>query len=118
VRRLVPALLAAALFAAACGGDDGGSSAETTTPQATTATTALAIQTQAPTTAPAVDEFDPEGTLRVAYSVGPTSWDPAKSSSSFDAPAMYLTYDRLVHLTPTPRPFPVWPRAGSSAKTA
>jgi peptide/nickel transport system substrate-binding protein len=38
--------------------------------------------------------------FRFAYSVGPTSFDPSKASSSFDNVALFLTYDRLVHLTP------------------
>ena len=100
MRRLLPALLAAALFAGACGGGDNGDDSGSDTTAAGATTTALAIQTAAPTTAPPVDEFDPEGTLRVAYSVGPVSFDPAKSSSSFDSPALFITYDRLVHLDP------------------
>ena len=35
------------------------------------------------------------------YSVGPSSFDPSKASSSFDNVALWITYDRLVHMSPT-----------------
>ena len=52
-------------------------------------------------TAPAGDEFDPEATLRYVYSIGTSSFDPSKASTSFDNVALFITYDRLVHLSPT-----------------
>lgn len=98
MRRLVPALLAASLFAAACGGGGGGEAADDTAP--------LEIGGSSTSAGAPQGEVDPNGTLRVSYSVGPTSFDPAKSSSSFDSVAMFLTYDRLVHLSPEAEPVP------------
>ncbi len=86
-----------AIVAAACGGggsDDSSGSTQTgetrvaqeiTTPSAGEGSTA---------------ETDPNATLRFSYQVAPTSWDPARMSSSFDTPTAFLIYDRLVHLTP------------------
>jgi peptide/nickel transport system substrate-binding protein len=118
VRRLAPALLcAAALLVAACGGDDGGGDdAASDTTAAAADTTQLAIQTVPQTTAGAEETtpeettpentVDRDATIRVSYSVGPVSFDPSKSSSSFDSPALFLTYDRLVHLDPNATPEP------------
>lgn len=65
---------------------------------------------QAVATVP-VTTIDPSGlnrsaTLKIGYSVGPTSWDPAKMSSSFDTPTAFLVYDRLIHLSPNAEPIP------------
>lgn len=82
----------------ACGGGGGEGASDTTTP--------LQIGGSGTTAAPSAGSFDPNGTLRVSYSVGPVSFDPAKSSSSFDSVSMFLTYDRLVHLDTQALPVP------------
>jgi peptide/nickel transport system substrate-binding protein len=63
------------------------------------------VATSPVTTVPA-DDLDRTATLRFSYQVGPTSWDPAKMSSSFDTPTAFLIYDRLVHLSPNAEPIP------------
>ena len=96
MRRILVASLTAALLAAACGGSDD---------DAQGGGDAIGITT-APATTEAAAEFDENATFRYAYSVGPTSFDPSKASSSFDNVALFLTYDRLVHLTPEAEPVP------------
>ena len=108
------------LVAAACGGDDDdvaeappeeSTAASGDTTAATGDTTAATGDTTAGSAAPGDTaaeggeptddrELDPNATFRFAYSVGPTSFDPSKASSSFDNVALFLTYDRLVHLSP------------------
>lgn len=109
MRRGLIVLGAVSLIVAACGGSDSGSADETTadTKVAQAVTTAAATtvaasgSSAAPTTTVAAGPtIDREGTLRFSYQVGPTSWDPAKMSSSFDTPTAFFAYDRLVHLTP------------------
>lgn len=113
MRRVVPALLcASALIIAACGGDD--SSGTPATQPATTegsgeapeTTDGPSLQPATTTTAPEgddpppADEIDRDATIRVSYSVGPTTFDPSLSASSFDAPSLFLTYDRVVLMDP------------------
>lgn len=115
MKKLLCALAAAGLLLAACGSDDGGSSTASTAAGVTTtaggsdATTGTSGSSRtgggdegATTTAaaPADDAFDTEATLRYVYSVGPTSFDPSKASSSFDNTSLWITYDRLVHMSP------------------
>lgn len=45
-------------------------------------------------------EANPSKVLRVAYTVGPSRFDPHRASSSFDNTSLFLTYDRLVHQSP------------------
>lgn len=97
MKRTLPALIvASALVLAACGGSDDGATATTAAPE----TTAPSFQTSTTEAATEVDEIDRDATIRVSYSVDPTSWDPSLSTSSFDSPAYSLTYDRIVHLSP------------------
>ncbi len=100
MRRRIALLAGLAIVAAACGGSDGGGSTETADTKV-----AQEITTTASTEAPKA-ELDPTATYRFAYQVGPTSWDPAKMSSSFDTPTAFLIYDRLVHLSPAAAPIP------------
>lgn len=115
-RRVIAAAVGLALVAAACGGDDSGGAATTAAttapaeagdddagdegedegPSLTVATTTTVAETDEP----ASNGIDRDATLRVSYSVGPTTFDPANSSSSFDAPSLFLTYDRVVHMDP------------------
>lgn len=97
MKRTLPALIiASALVLAACGGGDDTAPATTAAPE----TTAPTFQTSTTVAAAEVEEIDRDATIRVSYSVDPTSWDPAVSSSAFDGPAYFLTYDRVVHLSP------------------
>ncbi len=108
MRRGLIVLGAVSLLVASCGGSDSNSADDTTSDtkvaqQVTTAapvTTAAAAASAAPTTVAAGPVIDTNGTLRFSYQVGPTSWDPARMSSSFDTPTAFFAYDRLVHLTP------------------
>ncbi len=59
-----------------------------------------------PVTTISPDGLDRTATLKFSYQVGPTSWDPAKMSSSFDTPTAFTIYDRLVHLSPNAEPIP------------
>ena len=115
LKKLLCAFAAAGLILAACGSSDdsktttGGSDAAPTTAAGATETTAAGGTTGtagsgsgSTTMAPvADDQFDPEATLRYVYSVGPSSFDPSKASSSFDNVALWITYDRLVHMSAT-----------------
>jgi peptide/nickel transport system substrate-binding protein len=104
VNKTLPALIiASAVIIAACGGDDGTpATTPDTTPATTPATTAPQFQTNTHHDGSAVpaDDIDRDATIRVSYFVGPTSFDPAISSSSFDSPSYSLVYDRVVHLSP------------------
>lgn len=111
-RRVMAAAVGLALVAAACGGDDSGGAATTAAPDAPTETddgdetddgpslTVATTTTVVEDEEPAADGIDRDATIRVSYSVGPTTFDPANSASSFDAPSLFLTYDRVVHMDP------------------
>jgi peptide/nickel transport system substrate-binding protein len=86
------------LLGAACGGDDD-DEAEGTGATTTAAEEGAAEEGATNESAPA-GELDREATFRYAYSIGTSSFDPSKASSSFDNVALFLTYDRLVHLSP------------------
>ncbi len=43
---------------------------------------------------------DPDATLRFGYYLGPSRWDPARATSSFDNTSLAITYDRLIHQSP------------------
>ena len=49
----------------------------------------------------------PETTLRFGYSTGPTSFDPARSSSGGDRVFLLPLYDRLVRLNNSAEPVPM-----------
>lgn len=112
MRRSLVALVGASLVVAACG-DDSKSSEQTTAvtkvaQEVTTlaSTTTVAGSTAAPSTTAAAKPIDTNATLRFSYQVGPTSWDPARMSSSFDTPTAFFAYDRLVHLNTGADPIP------------
>ena len=90
MRRMLALGLCGTLLAAACGG--GGSDDDEGAGGGVQLTTTTASDAQV--------EFDETATMKYAYSVGPSSFDPSKASSSFDNVALFLTYDRLVHMTP------------------
>lgn len=114
--------LAAGLVVAACGSDSDSSSDETTAPSTpgsepggttapvdTGATASSATESSTATSEgetagssdlPAEGDYDTTATLRYAYSVGPSRFDPHLATSSFDNTSLYLTYDRLVHQAP------------------
>ena len=114
------AMVAFTLVTAACGGssDDGGAEpapagseavAETTGADTDdTATDDTTTGAQAPGQDTTVDdrEVDATGTLRVAYTVGPSRWDPHKATSSFDNTSLFITYDRLIHQSPAAEAVP------------
>ncbi|MFV0256871.1 MAG: ABC transporter substrate-binding protein [Acidimicrobiales bacterium] len=94
--------LSLAFVAAACGGGDD--------------TTADGDSTEAdngPAEAPRdaaesedTREVDPNGTLRISYTVGPSRFDPHKATSSYDNTSLFLTYDRLIHQSPSAEAVP------------
>lgn len=93
VRRTWTGLVLVALLAAACGGDDqtaepGGEPGVADNNDDGTGTT---------------DPNDSGATLRISYR-DPSRLDPHRSSSSFDNTAIFLTYDRLIHVTPDAEP--------------
>lgn len=109
-QRLVAFVTIAALgvAAAACGSDDtsggeqgptGSDTAETV--EGTTTDGSVGTSTVGDGTTGSGDEspgeFDKTATLRIAYTVGPSRFDPHRASSSFDNTSLFLTYDRLVH---------------------
>lgn len=77
-----------------------------TTWVAAAAAKAPAAIVTAPVTTVDPGGLDRTATLRIAYQVAPTSWDPAKMSSSFDTPTAFLIYDRLTHLSPNAEAIP------------
>ncbi|MFV0306333.1 MAG: ABC transporter substrate-binding protein [Desertimonas sp.] len=48
----------------------------------------------------------PSGTLRYSFYILPTSYDPHRSTNSYDFIGLALVYDRLIHLTPQGQPVP------------
>lgn len=77
-----------------------------TTWQAAAVVKAPQVVATAPVTTIDPSGLDRNATFKFSYQVGPTSWDPAKMSSSFDTPTAFLIYDRLVHLSPNAEPIP------------
>ena len=56
--------------------------------------------------APSADESDPDGTFRWAYFYEPSRFDPHRAANSGDGTALFLTYDRLIHLSAESEPIP------------
>ena len=98
MRRLIALGMCCGLLAAACGGSSDDDDTSSGGGGGVGLTTTTASETKA--------ELDETATLKYAYSVGPSSFDPSKASSSFDNVALFLTYDRLVHITPDAEPVP------------
>jgi peptide/nickel transport system substrate-binding protein len=88
LRSLVTALAAAALLTAGCApistGDQGGAAA--------------------PAAPVAPEDLDPEATLRFADAVGPSRFDPHRSTIGQDIRFFAPVYDRLVHLSAAGEP--------------
>ncbi len=108
--RLLVLLTALAVLAGACG-DDSGDSAEVDDTAIETATSAVGTDPDTDPDAQAAapeagGEVDPDATLRFGYTVGPSRWDPARATSSFDNTSLFITYDRLVHQSPDAAPEP------------
>lgn len=84
---------AAALVVAACGGgDDGGAPATTAAPgQATTSS--VGTETTVPT-----DDIDRDATLRYAFYISLSRFDPHRANGSQDKPWLFPAYDRLIHV--------------------
>ena len=103
-------LTAFALAAAACGGSGGDSSdddaASVTAAESTDTSADQGAQAPGQDTTPDDREINAEGTLRVAYTVGPSRWDPHKATSSFDNTSLFITYDRLIHQSPAAEAVP------------
>ncbi|WP_219416193.1 ABC transporter substrate-binding protein [Pseudonocardia nigra] len=91
LRTLVTAVAAAALLASGCApisaGDQGGGAA-------------------APAAPVAPEDLDPEATLRFADAVGPSRFDPHRSTIGQDIRFFAPVYDRLVHLSAEGEPIP------------
>lgn len=68
---------------------------------------ALAIAVAGLCPGAAAQTAKPETTLRFGYSTGPTSFDPARSSSGGDRVFLFPVYDRLVRLTNASEPLPM-----------
>jgi peptide/nickel transport system substrate-binding protein len=118
--RLAAAVVAVGLVAAACGGDDDDADTDTgvtteagsdddvtsTTPtdgSAPAGTTEGTAGTTEGTTDAGDDADAPSagGTLRYAYPIGPSRFDPHKSTVGQDIRIFTLVYDRLVHYDET-----------------
>ncbi|WP_181779455.1 ABC transporter substrate-binding protein [Pseudonocardia pini] len=52
------------------------------------------------------EDLDPEATIRYADAVGPSRFDPMRSTNGQDIRYLAPVYDRLVHLSPTGDPIP------------
>jgi peptide/nickel transport system substrate-binding protein len=107
VKRSVLAALVAVSIVAACGGDDDDDAQES--PPA--ATSAGSEGTEAPgdtsgATPPAGADADRDGTLRYSTYYEPSRFDPHLAANAGDANALFITYDRLVHLDPEAQPVP------------
>lgn len=89
VRSILSLLLALTLALAACGGGDDTASADREEDDGSPTSEAVSDS-----------DFDTDAVLRYADNVGPNTFDPHKSPTSSDATAMFLVYDRLVHLSP------------------
>lgn len=100
-KRLGAFIAVMAMFLGACGGDSG---TENSNNDSSTTQPALAGG-ESTTTGPEV-ELDEDAIFVMSGAVGPTSFDPHKSASSFDNATLALTYDRLVHLTASSEPIP------------
>lgn len=109
--RLAAATAALVLTAAACGGDDDDTTADgtaATSADAATATTAAGSDDSV-MSAPAGDTgpdgtdassdgpANAGGTLRYAYPIGPSRFDPHRSTVGQDIRIFTMVYDRLVH---------------------
>jgi peptide/nickel transport system substrate-binding protein len=88
--RLLAVLLALALVAAACGDDDDGAA-----PGEDVTATEGATTTAADDDAPA--EVASGGAFRYAYPIGPSRFDPHRSTVGQDIRIFTLVYDRLIH---------------------
>jgi len=96
--RLAAAVMAIGLVAAACGGDDDDDDAAGTTPQEVDGTVSSApTDGSAPEGTEGGDAPRSGGTLRYAYPIGPSRFDPHKSTVGQDIRIFTLVYDRLVH---------------------
>ncbi len=106
-RRIALLVSAAVLVGAACGGDD--DDAGSADPPATAATTAPG--TEAGASAPAASTpdsvaTDPDGVLRFGHYYEPSRMDPHRAANAGDGLALFITYDRLVHLDAESNPIP------------
>ena len=130
-RRTALLIGAAVLLGAACGSDDDDATAPSDAVAATTASDATAADGSSPAaTGPATDETtdgttdatdvgapdattddapaatDPAGVLRFGHYYELSRFDPHRAANAGDALALFLTYDRLVHLSPDSEPIP------------
>ena len=106
--RLVSTGLALVLVTAACGGDDDDDAAPPAE-SSSGSTTASEPDTSAATGDTATDPptgGDPDGTFRYATFYEPSRFDPHLAANAGDATALFLAYDRLVHLSPDAEPVP------------
>lgn len=108
IRRVAAVLVAATLVAAACGGDDGGGTPAPADDAESSAddTDDAATDDADDAPAPAAGEIDRDATLRLVYTVAPTSYDPHRGTSSTDNTSQNLVFDRLVHTTSSGDPIP------------
>lgn len=94
-RRVLTAVIGFSLIAAACGGDDAGAPATTAAPDTGADTTEPDDDTTTDTTEP--EEVADGGTLRYGDAVGPSRFDPHRSTIGQDIRFFAPVYDRLVH---------------------
>jgi peptide/nickel transport system substrate-binding protein len=103
---LVLLLGATLLVAAACGGDDDDAS-ETTGASVPPATEGSGVPgTDPAATTPGSVATNPDGVLRFGHYYEPSRMDPHRAANAGDALALFLTYDRLVHLDAESNPVP------------
>ncbi len=108
VLRLMTLLAAFALVAGACGDTDDAEvgvddPVDVVDEGATVDTggdTGVATEDGSNEVAAPEGDVDPDATLRFSYTVGPSRFDPARATSSFDNTSLFLTYDRLIHQAP------------------
>jgi peptide/nickel transport system substrate-binding protein len=110
-RRTALVAVAAALLATACGGDDDDDAGASTSPAASAdaGSTPGASTASVPATEPSAPgdvPTDPAGVLRFGHYYEPSRMDPHRAANAGDGLALFLTYDRLVHLDPESNPIP------------
>jgi peptide/nickel transport system substrate-binding protein len=109
-KRFVLLLSAAVLLGAACGGSDDDDATEATggsEPAAgdTTGSSTPSDPSAAGTT-PGSVPTDPDGVMRFGHYYEPSRFDPHRAANAADGLALFMTYDRLVHLDAESNPVP------------
>ncbi|HEU4839785.1 MAG TPA: ABC transporter substrate-binding protein [Ilumatobacteraceae bacterium] len=115
-RRTALLISAAVLLGAACGGDDDDATEASATPASAAATDGAPAgsapsdaSSPAGSAAPAAAgsvATNPDGVLRFGHYYEPSRMDPHRAANAGDGLALFITYDRLVHLDEDSNPIP------------